>query len=63
MPKKPVKHGIKVWMLGTGMYMSSFDVYTGKSGNKVEHGLGARVVKDLTKHLYYRYCNHLLAHT
>ena len=27
-------------------YVSSFDVYTGKSGDKVEHGLGARVVKD-----------------
>ena len=29
--------------------LSCLDVYTGKKGNTVEHNLGARVVKDLTK--------------
>ena len=56
MPKKPVKRGIKVWMLADAKngYVSSFEVYTGKKGDTVEHGLGARVVKDLTKHLHHR---------
>ena len=47
MPKKPVTRGIKVWMLADArnVCVSSFDVYTGKSGDKVEHGLGARVVR------------------
>lgn len=51
MPKKPVKRGIKVWVLGdsTNGYFSRLDVYTGKKGNRAEKGLGARVVKDLTK--------------
>lgn len=53
MPKKPVKRGIKVWMLADAIngYVSSFDVYTGKKRNKPEEGLGARVIKSLTKHL------------
>ena len=49
---KPVKHGIKVWVLGdseTG-YFSKFDVYCGK-GTSPEKGLGARVVKTLTEPL------------
>ena len=51
MPKKPVKRGIKVWVMGdsTNGYFSRLEVYTGKKGNTVEKNLGARVVKDLTK--------------
>ena len=44
MPMKPVKRGIKVWVLAdshTG-YFSKFEVYTGKSASP-EKGLGARV--------------------
>ena len=50
MPKKPTKRGIKVWVLGdsTNGYFSRFDVYTGKGEGRVE-GLGAHVVKKLTK--------------
>ena len=52
MPKKPVKRGIKVWVLGdskTG-YFSKFDVYCGK-GTSPKKSLGARVVKTLTEPL------------
>lgn len=51
MPKKPVKRGIKVWVLGDSSngYFSRLEVYTGKKPNSVEHNLGERVVKDLTK--------------
>lgn len=52
MPKKPVKRGIKVWVLGdseTG-YFSKLDVYCGK-GTSPEKSLGARVVKTLTEPL------------
>ena len=50
MPLKPVKCGIKVWARADASngYVSAFQVYTGKSGDTTEHGLGARVVKDLT---------------
>ena len=38
MPKKPIKRGIKVWVLGdsTNGYFSRFDVYTGKGEGRVE---------------------------
>ena len=50
MPKKPIKRGIKVWVLGDSLngYFSCLEIYTGKKGNTVEHGLGGHVVKDLT---------------
>ena len=51
MPLKPVKSGIKVWGRADVCYISAFQVYTGKSGDSTEHGLGARVVKDLTEDL------------
>ena len=64
MPKKPIKWGIKVWMLAepkTG-YVSNFEVYLGKSTSS-EHAeltLGTRVVMDISKpfhhthrHLYF----------
>ncbi len=59
MPNKPVKRGIKVWVLAdsTNGYFSRLEVYTGKKGNTVEHNLGLRVVKDLTEpyqHMWHR---------
>ena len=52
MPLKPVKHGIKVWVLADSSngYFSKFEVYTGK-GATAEKGLGMRVVKALTSEL------------
>ena len=52
MPKKPIKRGIKVWVLGDSSngYFSRLDVYTGKKADgSTEHNLGARVVKHLTQ--------------
>ena len=51
MPQTPVKRGIKVWALAdaSNRYIANFQVYTGKQGNSVEKGLGANVVKTLTK--------------
>ena len=52
MPMKPVKRGIKVWVLGdshTG-YFSKFDIYCGKSSSS-EKNLATRVVKSLTEPL------------
>ena len=54
MPMKPIKRGIKVWVLGDSSngYFCNFQVYTGKvGGDTAETGLGARVVKDLTRDL------------
>lgn len=52
MPLKPVKRGIKVWVLADSRngYFSKFEVYTGK-GATAEKGLGMRVVKALTSEL------------
>ncbi len=56
MPLKPVKRGIKVWVLGDSAngYFSRFEVYTGKEGNTVQTGLGARVVKTLTQEIKHK---------
>ncbi len=53
MPKKPIKRGIKVWVLGDSSngYFSRLEVYTGHKVH-VERGLGAHVVKDLSKDFY-----------
>ena len=53
-PMKPVKRGIKVWVLADSHngYFQKFQVYTGKEGTRVEHGLGERVVKNLTAELH-----------
>ncbi len=53
MPLKPIKRGIKVWVLGDSSngYFSRFEVYRGKEGDNTETGLGARVVKTLTADL------------
>ena len=52
MPLKPVKWGIKVWVLGDSHngYFSKVQVYTGKAESP-EKALGARVVKELAEHL------------
>ena len=56
MPMKPIKRGIKVWVLGdsTNGYFSRFQVYTGRQENR-EVGLGAHVVKTLTSDLKNKY--------
>ena len=58
MPKKPVKRGIKVWVLGDSSngYFCRLSIYTGKK-KQTEHGLGASVVKELTTdfHNTWRY--------
>ena len=57
LPMKPIKRGIKVWVLGDSSngYFSRLEVYTGKKGNTVEKDLGARVVKDLTQDFQSRW--------
>ena len=52
MPNKPVKRGLKVWMRSDSNngYVPQFQVYVGKVASS-ETGLGARVVKDLTRSL------------
>ena len=59
MPMKPIKPGIKVWVLGDSSngYFFNFQVYTGKVGDTAETGLGARVVKDLMNDLKGKYHN------
>ena len=53
---KPIKRGIKVWVLGdsTNGYFRHFQVYTGRQENR-EVGLGAHVVKTLTQDLKHKY--------
>ena len=51
LPLKPVKRGIKVWVVAescTG-YFLDLQVYVGKEGDGSEHSLGERVVLDLTE--------------
>ena len=53
LPLKPIKWGIKVWVLAescTG-YCANFQVYTGREG-PAEKGLAHRVVMDLTRPYY-----------
>ena len=53
MQYKPIKRGIKVWVIADSVngYVSDFSVYKGKEGDKVEPNLGARVVKGLSRPL------------
>lgn len=53
MPMKPIKRGIKVWVLADSRngYFSRLEVYTGKKVGYTENHLGARVVKDLVEDL------------
>ena len=54
-PKKPIKHGIKVWVLGDSNngYFSRFEVYSGRGEARVV-GFGIHVIKNLTKELKNR---------
>ena len=62
MPKKPIKHGIKVWVRAdshTG-YVSQFYVYSGKDNDAMSENLGVSVVVKLSRplvggnyHLYF----------
>ena len=45
MPMKPVKRGING-------FVCAMQVYTGKEGGQLEHGLGYRVVSDLVRDLH-----------
>ena len=62
MPKKPIRRGLKVWMRADSCngYVSRFQVYVGKEVTS-EKGLGARVVKDLSRDLigkhYHIFCD------
>ncbi|XP_060562864.1 piggyBac transposable element-derived protein 4-like [Ruditapes philippinarum] len=57
MPAKPVKRGIKVWMLcdAQSAYLSRFDIYLGRQENRTEHGLGHNVVMKLSDHLRHSF--------
>jgi len=54
MPSKPVKYGIKIWVVANCVtaYCGYMQAYLGKVGDTVERGQGARVMKDLCQHLY-----------
>ena len=60
MPMKSIKRGIKVWVRADSRngYFSLLEIYTGKKKGVIEHQLGARVVKDLTKELQGK-CHHV----
>lgn len=53
MPLKPIKRGIKVWVLADAHtdYFSNLSVYCGKDSKSVEKGLTSNVAKQLTGHL------------
>ena len=50
MPMKPVKRGIKVWVLADSIngYFSRLEIHSGKLSDRVETGLGSRVVQSLS---------------
>lgn len=54
MPAKPIKRGVKVWVLSDARngFMSRFDIYLGRQNNTTEHGLGYNVITRLTDHLH-----------
>ncbi|PFX26968.1 PiggyBac transposable element-derived protein 5 [Stylophora pistillata] len=53
MPMKPIKRGIKMWCRADSSngYLCEFSIYTGKSRQGVEHGLGYTVVSNLCQHI------------
>ena len=54
-PMKPIKRGIKVWVLAdTNGYFCNMQVYKGRE-NSTEKGLGSRVVKELTAPLQHKF--------
>jgi len=65
MPMKPIKRGIKMWCRAdsTNGYLCDFDIYTGKSQQGVQHGLGYSVVTKLCAsikgHWYSIFCDNV----
>ena len=63
MPMKPIKRGIKMWCRAdsTNGYLCDFDIYTGKTQQGVQHGLGYSVVTKLCEtikgHWYAIFCD------
>ena len=63
MPMKPIKRGIKMWCRAdsTNGFLCEFDIYTGKSEQGVQHGLGYSVVTNLCTsikgHWYIIFCD------
>ncbi|XP_052275932.1 piggyBac transposable element-derived protein 4-like [Dreissena polymorpha] len=57
MPAKPIKRGIKVWMLcdARTAFLACFEVYLGRQNNQTEHGLGDNVVMRLVDHIYHSF--------
>lgn len=57
MPMKPIKRGIKVWVLADSSngYFPRLEVYTGRKDNTTERCLGSKVVKELTKDFQLRW--------
>ena len=57
MPMKPIKRGIKIWCRADSAngYLCEFDIYTGKSPQGVQHGLGYSVVTRLCQHVQDRW--------
>ena len=62
MPLKPAKRGNKVWIRvdSVSHFVCQFQVYTGRPNQGQGHGLGERVVKELSRdlvngnhHLYF----------
>ena len=54
-PLKPIKRGIKVWVLADANgYFCNMQLYRGRE-NSTEKGLGARVVKELTAPLQHKF--------
>ena len=56
MPKKPVRFGVKIWVLADSKqpYVMDFQIYTGKDERTPEEGLANRVIEDLLSPLYDR---------
>ena len=54
MPLKPAKRGIKVWIRADSVshFVCQFQVCTGRPNQGQEHGLGERVVKELSREVY-----------
>lgn len=56
MPDKPVRFGIKVWMLASSKsrFVWRIEVYFGEGTGTGEHGLGYHVVERMTASLHHR---------
>ena len=67
LPLKPVKRGFKVWVIADSAngYFLDLQVYVGSEGEGIEHGLGERVVLQLTEQywgVYHQlYCDNLFS--